>query len=211
MAPWITQATSYQRDVLYWREAEILAPHRQPWTGPAFKTELFHFLSAMVWFVDVEQVSPVSVARYQRPQLCQNLKLHYICLLPLILLLFILIPRASAWWRFHGTPPVWGTKIHSLLAGPWHDSQLSFQRIYASIVFAAVLVFKQEAPGCFVVVGSSTAIPTEICRTDFGQQESKQEGLSHEIPWTGCYCTITLPLYPTQRKQITSFLIMTVT
>lgn len=38
MTPRITQTTSYQRDALYWRGAEILAPHRQPWTGQAFIT-----------------------------------------------------------------------------------------------------------------------------------------------------------------------------
>lgn len=40
MAPRIKQTTSYQRDALSWRGAEILAPHRQPWTGQAFITTL---------------------------------------------------------------------------------------------------------------------------------------------------------------------------
>lgn len=48
MTPRITQMTSCQRDALYWR-AEILAPHRQLWTGRAFITTLpVHFLSLMV-------------------------------------------------------------------------------------------------------------------------------------------------------------------
>lgn len=95
MAPRITQTTSYQRDALYWRGAEILAPHRKLWTGQAFKTTLpvpFPLTDGVICG-RVEQVSTVPVAGYQRSRLCQTLKLHCTHLLPLVLsLIFIFFP-----------------------------------------------------------------------------------------------------------------------
>lgn len=153
MTPRITQMTSYQRDVPPWRGAEILAPHRQPWTGPAFITAPpvpFPLTDGVIcgW---VEQVSTVPAAGYRKPQL----SLHCMCLLQRALsLLLHILSAVSLQLNI--------VKSSSLLAGSWYDSQLSFQRIYACIVLAGVSALKQEAPGFFVVVGSSAAIPTEI-------------------------------------------------
>lgn len=138
MAPQITQTTSYQRDALYWRGAEILAPHRQPWTGQAFKTTLpvpFPLADGVIcgW---AEQVFTVPVAGYQRPWLWQTLKLNCIYLPPLVLsVLFIFFPKPECG---QSSTEHWEAQFGELklipFIGSWYDSQLIFHRICAGIV-----------------------------------------------------------------------------
>lgn len=158
MVSGITQTTSYHRDVLYWREPEIQAHADRHDLGRLLKQcSLFRFLSLMVWFALMywlDKVSTAVAAGYRRSWLCQTYA---------YVLLYSSSPCFS--FLFPVSGPVWRVEIHSLLAGSWYDSQLSFQRICAGRVFARVLAWKQEASGCFVVVGSSSAIPTEISVT----------------------------------------------
>lgn len=206
MTPRITQTTSYQRDALYWRGAEILAPHRQPGTGPAFITTLpvpFPLPDGVIcgW---VEQVSTVPEEGYRRPWL--RFTQDTISSTSLVF-------TFNHFEHCHLPKEHWGVQFRQLKSLPsrriliWFRAQ--FPGDTCSHSFCWSIGLKAGSPGVLCCGGKQRCYPNrDLSCMDFGQQESQQEGLSHEIPWTGCYCIITLPLYLTRRKQILSFLIV---
>ncbi len=73
-------------------------------------------------------------------------------------------PQAWVWSLSNQTlrSPVWRAKTYIPFLQDLDMIHSSVSSGCAGTVFAGVLALKQEAPGCFVVVGSSAAIPTEI-------------------------------------------------
>lgn len=214
MAPGITQSTSYQRDVLYRRLPEIETPHRQPWPGQPLKTTLLVPFSLMDGVIHrwAEGVSAEPPAGYQQPPLCQTLQLPCVCLPPLLLsLFFISLPRPQPvrsstehWEAQYG-------KLKYITFPPcriliWFTAQFPADMCWHSFCWSIGL--KAGGPRELCCGGKRCCYPNRDLRCmDLGQRESQQEGLSHEIPRVGCYCTITLPLYLAQRKEILSSLI----
>lgn len=66
-------------------------------------------------------------------------------------------------------------------------------RVSTGCVFVPDYLHERRKPAGSVVVGGSAVIPTRICPVDFGQRESQQGKLRHQIP-----------LRPLEPSQLTS-------
>lgn len=164
-APWFTQMTSCQNDAMSWRGAEIVAPHRQPWAGLAFKTTLpvpFPLTDGVIcgW-------ADKSLLYQQQVTGGHSSGVHII---------------------LHCT-----VSLRSLICDAGEHCPLSrdLDMILGSVSSRCVLPYffhlvpcmKPEArsQAAFVVVGSRTAIPTEIASI-LGSRKANKRGFHTKMP-----------------------------